>query len=70
MLEESFLLAGDLGVQVKTRFKNGKENAVFIQKDDVKDIRVTLGLHLFTFTHYLVVLKRLIGETIVFKVQL
>ena len=67
-LLETFLVAGDLGVQVKRRFKSGREHATFVPIDEVEDVKMMEGFQRWSIVNVLTVIRKTANHLIVFHV--
>jgi hypothetical protein len=61
-------VAGDLGVQVKTRFRSGHEQVRFVPIQQVKDVKVIEGIHRWSIVHVLVAIQHNAKFITIFKV--
>ena len=59
-----------MGVQVKTRFKSGREQAVFVPIDQVQDVQILEGFQRWSLVNVLAVLRKSANHLFVFKVLL
>lgn len=61
-------MASDLGVQVKTRFKSGREWARFVPIEQVEGVQIKEGIQRWSIVNVLAVITKSANHIIVFKV--